>query len=155
MGDLQGKAEKNAYRGKGVQPSLLRRPAGNQPQRDRVSLCQDQKSPPRLALLQSSTSFKIEFPTKKLGFQEMSALLQVLKSLSHGSEDMKPLEKHERRSPGPQTPGHLVFSIKTGSRSSLPAASKWWLTNNKARLSMQGPHREKNRKRPTFGQRNI
>lgn len=61
-----GEGRKNAHRGKGVQPSLLQRPAGNQPQRDRVSLCQNQKSPPRLAMLQSSTSFKIEFPTKKL-----------------------------------------------------------------------------------------
>ena len=131
MGDLQGRAEKMHTGEKGYSPHFYR-------DQQETSLRETgyhsvrTKSPHQDWLCCSlQPASRLSSPQKSYGFQEMSALLQVLKSLSHGSEDMKPLEKHERRSPGPQTPGRLVFSIKTGSRSSFPTASKWWLTNNK------------------------
>lgn len=82
------------------------------------------KSPPRASMLQSSTSFKTEFPQKATGSKKCQPCCKYLKSLSHGSEDMKPLENTRGGSPSPLTPGRPGLSITTGSSS--PTASRWW-----------------------------
>lgn len=60
------------------------------------------QSHPGLAMAESSGSLKIQVPTEsRVDPKPTTALPKAPKSLSHRSEDTKPLEEHESRSPRP------------------------------------------------------
>lgn len=78
---------------------------------------------------------------KSHGFQEMSALLQVLKSLSHGSEDMKPLENTRGEALVLWLQAARSSASRQAAHSPRPPDGGWQTT--KARVSVEGPHTER------------